>query len=95
MIDGGPFHGGASAELVVDDQATRSYYVKDRFKPVVGIAFVNEEIGKTHLKLVHTQHGAFPKLLNDYECVGCTTLPVFILRRKNDPAPDAAPETVC
>jgi hypothetical protein len=94
MIDGGPFHGGASAELIIDDQATRSYYVKDSLKPVIGITFVPDGGGKTNFQLVNTQHGGLPKILNNYECIGCATLPVFILRRKNDAPSDAAPEPV-
>jgi hypothetical protein len=94
MLDGGPLNGGASAELIIDDKPNRSYYVKDSLKPVIGIAFVPDGGGKTHFQLVNTQHWGLPKILNNYECIGCATLPVFILRRKDDPPPDATPKPV-
>ena len=94
MIDGGPLHGGASAKLVIDYESTRTYYVKDRLKSVVGIAFIPEDGREAQFQLVNTQYGGLPQILNNLDLVGCCTLPVFIFRRKDDPATDAAPKPV-
>ena len=94
MIDGGPLHGGASTELVIDDKLTRGYYVKDGLKPVIGIALITENIGETKFQLVHTQYGGLSKILNDLDLVGSCTLPVLIFRRKDNPTTDASPQPV-
>ena len=94
MIDGGPLHGGASAELVINDEFTFVGNVADSFKPVIGIAFFDELGGELKFQLVSSKHRLVSDILQNMNALNCTFLPVLIVSRKHNPPPDATPEPV-
>jgi hypothetical protein len=94
MIDGGPFHGGASAELIINDKMKFRDNIEDRLKPVVGIASFLGVGGELQFQLVDSHHRLFTEILQNTRALKCVFLPVFIILRKNDPPSDAAPEPI-
>ena len=95
MIDGGPLHGGASAELIINDEFQLRHHIENSLKSVVGVAsFTSMGSGQVKFQLVDTTHRLFSKLLKECNGLNCTLLPVFIVWRKNNPAADATPEPV-
>ncbi len=94
MIDGGPLHGGASAEFVINKESTFLPYIKDRLETVIGVA--SYVPGSTELKfqLVNTKHWLASELLRNVHSFECAFLPLFIVKRKNNPSADTSPKPV-
>jgi hypothetical protein len=94
MIDGGPFHNGASAKLIIDDEFTLLGNIKDRFEPVIGVAFGAKKGGQLNFQLVASNHRTFAETLKNAHVLTGLMLPVFVILTEDDPPSDATPEPV-
>jgi hypothetical protein len=93
MIDGGPFHGGASAELIIDDKAGSPTEIVRGFQAIVCVASRSEAVGELKFQLIHAENGRLGDLLLNSRVV-CIALPLLVLGVKDYPTPDAAPKPV-
>ncbi len=93
MIDGGPFHGGASAELVINDKAGSFAEIVRGFQAVIAVASRDKEFGELKLQLVYAENAQLADLLLNSRVV-CIALPLFVLDIKDNTPADAAPKPV-
>ena len=94
MIDGGPFHGGASAELVIDNESQFLGYIENCFQSVIGVASFSGVDGKLKFKLVGAENGAIIDALRHSDQFRCVSLPLFIVRIKDHAPSDTSPKPV-
>jgi hypothetical protein len=94
MFDGGPLNGGASTLLVIDNEVAFSGDIENGFNSVICIAYLDPVTVELKAQFVSTKYRRFAEILQNYDCIGGTFLPVLIMTRKDHPPSDAAPEPV-
>lgn len=78
----GPFHGGASAILIVNDNPRRLERIVDGFESIVGVASFSHS-GELHFQLVSTKHTNISRL--QAKRAYRLSLPLFVISTTQDP----------
>jgi len=94
MIDGGPLNGGASAELVVNNESAIDADIQDALDSIIDIALSGESGTELHFEIVNTYDGTVSKPLNMDDLILGLSLPGHALRVSYDPTLEAPPQPV-
>ena len=92
MIDGGPLNGGASAEIVIDDQFQFNRNIQNSLESIVGVATFSDSGGQLKFQLVSAKNGLISYLID--RNAKSVMLPVYICFVTDYPPSDATPEPI-
>lgn len=87
----GPFHGGASTVLVIDDNPRTLQEVVDGFKEIVAVASFSS-FGDLYLNLVSAKDPLVTSLKQQGVC--CVALPLLIAQSDRNASADRSPKSI-